>query len=121
MDKLWLWLGLPGFILWLHGIRMGQLAKLRFWRIPFKRFGMSEMKQRLPHKERCRQESTRDVIFLFQYRHSKRSKVWHTESVFLTREEGEEFGQAHAYRWPGGWQVYGICAEGELAKLLRTT
>ena len=46
---------------------------------------------------------------------------WDTESVWLSREEGEAYGLAHAYNYPDGWRVYGVPSEGELAKLLKTT
>ena len=44
-------------------------------------------------RERCIAEMTRNVVFLFQVRLSKRGDNWITESVFLTREEGEEYGR----------------------------
>lgn len=44
---------------------------------------------------------------------------WRTESVWLDREEAEAFGKSKSYRWPDGWRVYGVCAEGDLAKMLR--
>lgn len=44
---------------------------------------------------------------------------WITESVWLDREEAENFGRAKSHRWPDGWRVYCVCAEGDLAKLLR--
>jgi hypothetical protein len=43
-------------------------------------------------------------------------EVWITESVWLTREEAEHYGQQKFYRYPDGWQVYCVNAEGELAK-----
>lgn len=43
---------------------------------------------------------------------------WETEGVWLTREEAEAYGKRRSYNYPDGWQVYGICAEGSLAKLL---
>ncbi|MBK8583863.1 MAG: hypothetical protein IPL86_19245 [Flavobacteriales bacterium] len=42
---------------------------------------------------------------------------WRTESVFLTREEGERYAKARSYRWPK-WRVYCIPCDGELAVLL---
>jgi len=45
-------------------------------------------------------------------------KVWETEHVFFTREEGEQWGRGHAYNYPDGWMVYCVCAKGTLAKLL---
>jgi hypothetical protein len=44
---------------------------------------------------------------------------WHTESVWLDRDEAEAWGRSHDYRFADGWRVYGVCAEGELAKMLR--
>lgn len=44
---------------------------------------------------------------------------WETESVYLTREEGEAYGRARAYNYPDGWRVFCVCAEGALAKLLK--
>jgi hypothetical protein len=42
---------------------------------------------------------------------------WHTESVFLTRKEAEEFAKAREYRWEK-WRVYCVPCDGELAKIL---
>jgi len=64
------------------------------------------------------EEITRDPIFLLQIRHGKNGS-WHTEGVFFTRKEGEDWAAARAYRWPHGWQVYCICAEGQLAEILK--
>lgn len=46
---------------------------------------------------------------------------WETESVFLTREEGENYGNAKHYNYPNGWRVYCVCAEGKLAELIKNT
>jgi hypothetical protein len=46
---------------------------------------------------------------------------WRTESVWLTRAEGEAWGRAKDYRFAKGWRVYGVPAEGELAALIKTT
>jgi len=43
---------------------------------------------------------------------------WDTIGVFLTREDGEEWAAARGYRWPDGWRVYCICAEGDLVHVL---
>lgn len=43
--------------------------------------------------------------------------VWHTETVFLTREEAERFANCRSYRWPK-WRVYCVPCEGELADIL---
>lgn len=40
--------------------------------------------------------------------------------VFFTREEAESWARARTYRWPAGWRVWCCCAEGDLAKILRT-
>lgn len=44
---------------------------------------------------------------------------WETESVYLTREEAEAYGQRRAYNYRDGWRVYCVCAEGRLGDLLR--
>ncbi len=44
--------------------------------------------------------------------------VWRTERVFLTREEGENFGKAKHYNYTEGWRVYCVPCAGQLAKLL---
>jgi hypothetical protein len=67
-------------------------------------------------KDIAREECTRDPIFLFQVRQTAR-QAWRTETVFLTREEGEKWGKIHSYRWKH-WQVYCIPATGELATLI---
>ena len=46
------------------------------------------------------------------------TETWQTESVWLTRKEAETFGKRTEYRYPDGWRVYCVNAEGELAKLL---
>lgn len=70
--------------------------------------------------ERCYKESTRDVIFLLQTRANKKSNYWRTEGVWLSREEAEAFAKATEYNFPNGWRVYGTCANGELAQLLKS-
>ena len=64
------------------------------------------------------EEITRDPVFLLQIRHSKRGP-WHTEHVFFTRQEGQAWADARSYRWPSGYRIYCICAEGELAEILK--
>lgn len=44
---------------------------------------------------------------------------WETERVYLTREEGERYGEGRAYNYPDGWRVYSVCAKGELAEALK--
>lgn len=46
---------------------------------------------------------------------------WRTESVWLSREEATEWATGHTYRFAEGWRVYAVCAEGELAQLIRGT
>ncbi len=48
-------------------------------------------------------------------------ETWVTMSVWLTREEGEDFGESTAHNYPDGWKVYGTCANGKLADLLKST
>lgn len=78
----------------------------------------------MSHRERCRQECTRDVIFLFQERaNTKSANQWRTVDVWLDRAEATAWGesQRHNYGEKGvGWQVYGIPAAGQLAALLRS-
>jgi len=45
---------------------------------------------------------------------------WETESVWLDRDEAERWAEAKSHRFPHGWRVYAVCAEGELARLLKT-
>jgi hypothetical protein len=44
--------------------------------------------------------------------------VWHTDGVYLTRDEGENDGRLKSHHYRNGWRVFCVCAEGELAKLL---
>jgi hypothetical protein len=44
---------------------------------------------------------------------------WETRSVWFTREEAERYGEAKAYNFTKGWRVYCVCAEGELAAILK--
>lgn len=46
-------------------------------------------------------------------------EVWHTEGVWLDRDEAERFGKSKQYNYPDGWRVYGVPAYGELAGILR--
>lgn len=46
-------------------------------------------------------------------------ETYRTESVWLTREEGEAFGRAKDYRYGKGWRVYGVPSEGELAQMIK--
>ncbi len=46
-------------------------------------------------------------------------ETWETERVFLTRQEGEEYGKAHYYNYRKGWRVYAVNCMGELAQALR--
>lgn len=48
-------------------------------------------------------------------------KRWRTSNVFLSREEAEEWAQANAHNLRDGYQVYGVCAVGALAELLKET
>lgn len=50
-------------------------------------------------------------------------RYWETESVWFDRLEAEGFGRRTQYNYPGkegvGWRVYCVCAEGELAEVLK--
>jgi len=46
---------------------------------------------------------------------------WITESVWLSREEATAYGNAKSYNFTDGWRVYGVCANGELAELIKGT
>lgn len=46
------------------------------------------------------------------------TEVWETEAVWLDREEAEDWGRTHAYRFPNGWRVYCVPAKGGLAEVL---
>lgn len=46
-------------------------------------------------------------------------EAWHTESVWFTREEAERHLEERRYAYPEGGRVFCVCAEGELAKLLK--
>jgi hypothetical protein len=46
-------------------------------------------------------------------------QIWETEAVYLSREEGEAYGNSRAYNYPDGWRVYCVPANGELGQLLR--
>lgn len=52
--------------------------------------------------------------------HGYAEMVWHTQGVFLTREEGEVCGEQKSHHYPDGWRVYCVPAEGELVELLKT-
>lgn len=44
---------------------------------------------------------------------------WETESVWLSREEAEDYGRRRAYNYRDGWRVFCVCAEGRLGELLQ--
>lgn len=44
---------------------------------------------------------------------------WYTEGVWFTRKEVEDFAKATHYRYTHGYRTYCVCANGELAKLLK--
>lgn len=49
-------------------------------------------------------------------------EIWHTDRVYLSREEGEAYGRAReSYAWHDGWRVYGIPSYGLLADLIKST
>ena len=43
---------------------------------------------------------------------------WDVVGVFLTRADAEQWGNGRAYRYPNGWRVYCISAEGDLTTVL---
>lgn len=43
---------------------------------------------------------------------------WRTETVFASREDGEEWGKKKAYNYPDGWRVYCVAAEGDMIDVL---
>ena len=46
---------------------------------------------------------------------------WYTRAVFAHREEARHYGQSRPYAWGEegkGWQIYCVCAYGDLAKAL---
>lgn len=45
--------------------------------------------------------------------------TWYPRGIWLTRAEAEAYGKSREYNYPQGWRVYGLCAEGSLAKLLK--
>lgn len=45
---------------------------------------------------------------------------WETELVFLSREEGEEYGKEHEYNYKDGWRVYCVPCQGLLEELICT-
>jgi hypothetical protein len=69
-----------------------------------------------PRSEVCRAEATGNPIFLLQ---KKIGRHWETECVFYSREEGEAFGNEHAYNYKNGWRVYSVPCGGVLATLLK--
>jgi hypothetical protein len=47
--------------------------------------------------------------------------TWHTEAVFLLREEARAYGQSRPYAWGkenDGWQIYGVPLRGISVSLL---
>jgi hypothetical protein len=49
--------------------------------------------------------------------------TWDTESVWLDREEAETFGECNSHNYGAknkDWQVYGVPANGQLARILQS-
>ena len=44
--------------------------------------------------------------------------MWETESVWYSREEAEDWGKSHDYRFTYGWRVYCVPCDGKLAAML---
>lgn len=68
-----------------------------------------------PYQDSCGLKLPTDMA----ERYEKSVIWWDTESVWFTREEAQAWVDSHLYRWPDGMRVFCICAEGELARLLR--
>lgn len=45
-------------------------------------------------------------------------ECWSTVTVFLTRADGEHYGNTRGYNYPHGWRVYCVAAEGDLKHVL---
>jgi hypothetical protein len=61
---------------------------------------------------------TKNCVWLFQI---KTDNEWHTENVFLTREEAKYHGNSRPYAYGNylcGWRVYGVRCMGLIAELL---
>ena len=49
-------------------------------------------------------------------------EIWHTDRVYLSREEGEAYGRSReSYAWRDGWRVYGVPSYGLMAELIKGT
>lgn len=48
------------------------------------------------------------------------TEVWHTESIWLSREEATEFAKATEYNFPDGWRVYGMPSKGLMVDALKS-
>jgi len=70
--------------------------------------------------------ATRNCVWLFQTKTSKfvdevKFEYWHTEKVFLTREEANDYGKSRPYAWGEkgkGWRIYGVQCDGMMVELL---
>lgn len=47
------------------------------------------------------------------------TETWITEGVFLDRTEAENYGKRRSYNYSDGYRAYGVCAEGDLASIIR--
>jgi hypothetical protein len=48
-------------------------------------------------------------------------KYWATTKVFLTREEGNRYGESRPYAWGKkgeGWRIYGVPCDGLMARII---
>jgi hypothetical protein len=72
--------------------------------------------------------ATRNCVWVFQTKLERwcekdccQTSEWHTEMVFLTREEAMRHGEARPYAWGDykkGWRIWGVPCEGLMAEIL---
>ena len=68
-----------------------------------------------PDKELPEEASHEEIVELFP---DCVVVSWDTESVWYSRDEAEDWGKSHAYRFTYGWRVFCVPCEGQLAKIL---
>ncbi len=100
----------PIFLLQEREIRLGDLPVEHSWDSDIERVVI-----RVMGREKV-ELSLRDYAHVYS---DHVIESWRTSTVWFTREEAQAWLDSHKYRWPDGMRVFCVCAEGELARLLK--
>jgi len=74
---------------------------------------------KIEEKEFWADAMTKNCVWLFQIKEDE--EHWRTETVFLTNEEANDWGNRRPYAWGKknvGWRIFGVPCYGLMAELL---